>query len=97
MGEHVHRQVRERKVMALILENVTVVDPRTGKLMSGVAVVMNGDRIDRVVPQSELPAGGSDQRVDGTGKFVVPGFQDMHAHTLQDQHPADAFAMMLAY
>jgi len=55
---------------------VTVVDPETGKVLSGRTVVMEGSRIVSV--GSKAPQGA--RVVNGAGKFVMPGLWDMHSH-----------------
>lgn len=79
----------------LMLVGVTVVDPRTGALQPGMTVLMDAGKIVRVA--ADAPVVGADvQRVDATGKFVVPGFNDMHAHPLNNADPSGDFALMLA-
>lgn len=79
----------------LLLVGVTVVDPRTGALQPGMTVYMEAGRIVRVAADAP-PVGADVQRVDATGKFVVPGFNDMHAHPLNARDPSGDFALMLA-
>ncbi len=79
------------------ITNVTVVNTRDGSLSGPLSVVVDGGKITRI---SHLPvrASGTAQVVDGTGKFVVPGFADMHAHAVEtaDLNPS-YFPLMLAY
>ena len=35
--------------------------------------------------------------IDGSGHYLVPGYLDMHAHVLEDEHPEDALQLMLAH
>ena len=44
------------------------------------AVVINGERIERVVEQEGMPRGSYDKSVDATGCFVFPGVIDEHVH-----------------
>jgi hypothetical protein len=44
------------------------------------AVVVRGDRIISVGPTAEARLGPDTQRIDATGKFLLPGFADMHVH-----------------
>ncbi len=83
----------------LVIRGVTVVDPRDGSAQTGQDVHIAGDRIASVGPGGDLPAGA--QAVDGTGQFLVPGFNDMHAH--MHSHPltggdaSGGFDLMLAH
>ena len=66
----------------VVIQNVTVVNTRDGSLAGGAAVVIDGGKIQRIVGNNAIRVGSSVQTVDGTGKYVVPGFLDMHTHTL---------------
>ncbi|QKR99786.1 amidohydrolase family protein [Sphingomonas sp. CL5.1] len=80
----------------LHLTGVTVVDPRDGRKSPGMTVVIRAGRITAVVPDGEeRPAGGS-QRIDARGKYVVPGYNDMHSHVLELADPSGSLALMLA-
>lgn len=62
-----------------VLTNATVVDTRDGSLKSGVNVVIDGGKIKQIA-SGRVATGGTAQTVDATGKYVVPGFLDMHTH-----------------
>lgn len=65
----------------IALQNATVVDTRDGSLSQGVTVVVVGDRI-QTVTANKVRVSGAAQSVDVSGKFIVPGFLDMHTHLL---------------
>jgi N-acetylglucosamine-6-phosphate deacetylase len=46
-------------------------------IRTGLALVVDGDRITAVVPEGEAPEG---EVVDAAGQYVSPGFIDMHIH-----------------
>ena len=77
----------------LVLTNVTVVDTATGKLTPDATVSVAGGKIASVKAGIAAPASA----VDACGKFLVPGFLDMHAHSLQDTNPQNSLAMLLAH
>ena len=81
----------------LVLDGVTVVDTRTGGLTPGRALVVEGGRIAAILPAGAARLRGA-QIVHARGEFVVPGFNDMHAHPLNDEgvERDDELAMMLA-
>lgn len=64
----------------LVFDGVTVVDVESGARLSEQRVVVAGTRIAAVgaAGQVELPAGA--RVVDAKGKYLVPGFWDMHIH-----------------
>jgi imidazolonepropionase-like amidohydrolase len=63
----------------LAIADVTVVDVARGVLRPHQTVTIDGGTIAEARPAraSDLAAAG---RVDGRGKFLLPGFWDMHAH-----------------
>lgn len=63
----------------LRIENVTVVDGRGSPPQRDQSVLIDGDRIAAVAP-SESMTTEVDQRIDGTGKVVMPGMIDCHCH-----------------
>jgi hypothetical protein len=79
------------------ITNVTIVSTRDGALRAGMSVIVDGGKITRITPRG-IRATGTAQVVDGSGKFVVPGYADMHAHAVEtaDLDPS-YFPMMLAY
>lgn len=43
-------------------------------------VVIKGDRIVEIVPSKEIKLSSNVRQIDATGKFLLPGFADMHIH-----------------
>ncbi|MEY2927518.1 MAG: hypothetical protein RL367_1995 [Pseudomonadota bacterium] len=89
-------EARDTVTQGLVLDRVTVVDVRTGKLTHNRAIVIANGRIVRIVAAGSIAATGAGQRVDGHGAFVVPGFNDMHAHNLNAASPQTSLPLMLA-
>ena len=63
----------------LVVTNVTVVDVRTGQLRPAVTVAIRGGRIASITATGAGPDPAG-QRIDGSGKFLIPGLWDMHVH-----------------
>ena len=63
----------------LLIANGTVVDG-TGAPAFAASVVVEGDRITRVLPAGE-PEPVSERWIDAGGRIVVPGFVDVHNHS----------------
>ena len=59
---------------------VTVIPMDRERSVPNQTVVVRGDRIVEIGPASrvKVPAGGV--RVDGRGKYLIPGLAEMHAH-----------------
>ena len=69
--------------------NVSVVDVEKGVVLPNMRVVVVGERIMTVTKERRnlfLPA--SRDRVDGTGKYLIPGLWDMHIHSSYPGFPA---------
>jgi imidazolonepropionase-like amidohydrolase len=82
----------ETESITLVLENVTLVDVRDGSHRAGVNIAVAGDRI-AFIEQSQLPALATTTRtLDGTGKWVVPGFVDVHVHDASESYRGDLLA-----
>ena len=64
-----------------VIEDVSVVDVRDGSVEAGLSVVIADGVIQKIAPTGEVEVGGATV-IDGAGRFVVPGFLDMHAHAL---------------
>lgn len=77
----------ERRDADLLIRDVRIVTG-TGAVIERGAVVIRGERIDRVIDDSfEGPAV---QVIDGRGMTLLPGFIDTHVHLVTGPKPADA-------
>jgi imidazolonepropionase-like amidohydrolase len=65
-----------------VLRNVTVVSTTDGTLQPAMAVAIEGGKIAHIVANEKVVLQGSAVAVDASGKYVVPGFLDMHVHTV---------------
>ena len=64
-----------------VIRGVTVVDPRDGSLRPGQDVRIAGEQIVSVGPADGGAQEPPDaQLVDAAGQYLVPGYNDMHAH-----------------
>lgn len=68
----------DRSAAPLAITDVTVIDVATGGRQAGVTVLVRDGRIAAIAPKIAVPRGAS--RVDGRGKFLIPGLWDMHSH-----------------
>lgn len=67
------------QTLSLVIRHVTVVDVINGRLDEDRDVLIDGDRIVRVIRagSSDVPGGPA---IDARGMFVIPGLWDMHTH-----------------
>jgi imidazolonepropionase-like amidohydrolase len=63
---------------AVAITDVTVIDVRQDRASRPRAVVVDDGRITAIGGSDQIPDGA--QRVDGRGKFLIPGLVDMHVH-----------------
>jgi len=79
----------------LALVHAIVIDGTDQAPRTDMTVVIDGGRITLVAPsaQTEPPRGA--RVVDATGKFLIPGFWDMHVHL--SQWPPAALGLLVAY
>ena len=64
-----------------VIQNVTVVNTRDGSLLPGMTIVIDQGKIQKITAMP-IRTRGTAQAIDATGKYVVPGFLDMHAHVV---------------
>ncbi len=64
--------------------NVTVIPMDSERTLPAQTVIIENGRITTMGPASEIKVPAKALRVDATGKFLVPGFADLHVH-LQDR------------
>lgn len=71
-----------------ILRKVQVIDNVQGSISGPADVYISGAEIEKITqPTNDTPAGYT--VVDCSGKYVLPGFWDMHVHSWWDKHFLD--------
>jgi len=79
----------------LVLHGVTIVDTRDGSLAPDMAIVIENGTIANIAAASSIGANGA-AVIDARGTFAVPGYNDAHAHPLNEPDPQDGLTLMLA-
>ena len=65
----------------VIIRHVTLVDVEAAKVLAEQAVVLRGEDIVAVGPDNRIARDWrAKRRVEGKGKFLIPGLWDMHVH-----------------
>ncbi|MEQ9425399.1 MAG: amidohydrolase family protein [Cyclobacteriaceae bacterium] len=72
-------------VEEIIFQNVNVIPMTSEQVLEDQSVVIRGDSIFKIAPVAEIQAGAKSTVVDGTGKYLVPGIAEMHAHIPRPQ------------
>ncbi len=62
-----------------LISKITVLDVTTGELLNNRNVIIDSGRIKRITAE-DLDLEVYDTVIDGTGKFLMPGLAEMHAH-----------------
>jgi imidazolonepropionase-like amidohydrolase len=68
----------------VLINNVTVVDVEKQKLLPGYTVLLINGKIETVSNKLDYKLSESTTIIDGSGKYLVPGFADGHIHFFQD-------------
>lgn len=74
-----------------------VVDTSDGSVLPHQDVHVAGDRIVQVSPSAQSTLPDDALVIDIAGKYVVPGFVDMHAHPLNTPEPAGSLELLVAH
>ncbi len=62
------------------IRNARLFDPRDLSVTPGTSVLVRGDRIVRVAPDSDLKPSADAEVIDAHGQFLMPGLWDNHQH-----------------
>ena len=60
--------------------NVSIVSPERSTVTPGQTVIVSGGRIEWIGPAAEARPAPSTTLIDGQGRFLLPGFADLHTH-----------------
>jgi imidazolonepropionase-like amidohydrolase len=69
-----------RRTGSFAFVGATVIDVTGKPPILNATVVTSGGRITAVGPSSQIEVPAGAQRIDVTGKYIIPGLWDMHAH-----------------
>ncbi len=65
----------------LLIENITIITPDSqGAINSSVGNVILDGAVIVAVADSKAPVKGKFRKIDGTGKYLIPGLIDSHVH-----------------
>lgn len=74
------RDMAKHPSHAVAIEHVRLFDSEQAVMRDDQTVVVSGDHFAAVGPSSSVQVPADTERIDGTGKTIVPGMFDMHAH-----------------
>jgi imidazolonepropionase-like amidohydrolase len=67
------------------VENVTVLPMEGPERLEAQTVLISEGRILRVAPRDEVIVPDGATRIDGSGRYLMPGLADMHAHPMRER------------
>lgn len=73
-------QGKQAAVKHLAITNVTLIDGTDAPAKSHASVFVEDGRITRIVAEGTHASTRGYEVIDGSGKFLIPGLWDMHAH-----------------
>lgn len=79
----------------LVIKNVSIVSVESGTISDKMDVFVLNKKIDAIVSAGAVPADGF-ITVDGTGKYLLPGFADMHVHVYPGKDLSNDLFLFLA-
>ena len=66
------------------IQKVNIVDVKTGELHENRTVIISGNKIKTIIQTDSISLSGIGKLVDGSGKYLIPGLWDMHAHLFNE-------------
>jgi imidazolonepropionase-like amidohydrolase len=78
------------------ITNVSVIPMDRERVLTNQTVVVQGGRITTVGPASSAAVPPGATVVDGSGKFLIPGLAEMHAHVPGGQAPMEVVERVLS-
>ncbi len=84
----------QQPVKRTLIHPGKLLDVKTGKILAGQVIVVEGDRIVSVGPATEIKPAAADSVIDLPNATVLPGLIDAHTHlTFNPQFGYDALAI----
>lgn len=65
------------------ITNVNVVDVVNKKVLSNQTVIITNENITTIVPSGKIKLAAKAVKIDGSGKYLIPGMTDGHVHFFQ--------------
>jgi len=82
---------------AICIQNISTIDPQDG-LKENQTVIIRDGKILKIAPTSELKISPTNNIIDGSGKFMIPGLWDAHVHfSYMEEVAPIMFDLFLAY
>ena len=74
------------------ITDVAVIPMTSDTVLRGSTVIVRDGRIAEVGPGARVAIPAGARRIDGRGRYLIPGLSDMHAHLYSDAQAPDSLA-----
>src|SRR5215213_7211260 len=78
----------------IVIKNVAVIDVKNGKVNTGQTVIIKGSKIISIDSKAVIPKMAT--VIEASGKWLIPGLWDMHAHSCTDRKFEWLFPLLIA-
>lgn len=75
----------------IVLDNISIIDGTGSPLQKGMKIVIDKGKILAVGPKNEISTPETAKLVDCTNQIALPGFIDLHIHTMYPENEGDFF------
>jgi len=79
----------------ILLKHIILVDAKSGSLAKDMTILLDNGKIKNIFRGDSAVDETGAQIVDGEGRYVVPGFLNMHMHIIDQGDPSPELALML--
>lgn len=79
----------------IAIEDVSMIDVDNGEILDKQSILINGNTIIAISDFGELAIPEKAQRINGSGKFILPGLIDGHTHMSANQNRENDLEAML--
>jgi hypothetical protein len=79
-SERIARALAHKPSGDLVIRNARLFDPRDLSITPAMSVVVSGERIIRVGPDSDIKPSPNAEIINAQGRFLMPGLWDNHQH-----------------
>ena len=74
------RQLRRMPTSPLVIQHANLFEAESGRMRGGTTVIVSQNRITAVGPDGSLAIPPGAERIDASGRALLPGLWDMHTH-----------------
>jgi imidazolonepropionase-like amidohydrolase len=92
LGASVLAQTRSAASPTVAFVNVNVIPMDKERILKNQTVIVRNGVISEVGDARKIKIPAAAQKIDGSGKFLIPGLSDMHVHLFTDDEFPDSLA-----